>query len=66
MLDTINWIFKDSVMFPSTQPLRYRMLRVRRPWDFLESDDELQMRFSEEDVMMCIDDSSLAIKSQRK
>ncbi|GLJ27898.1 hypothetical protein SUGI_0547620 [Cryptomeria japonica] len=67
MLDTMDWLFKDSFMFLSTQPSRDNMLRVRRPWDIMESDNELQIRFdlpslSKEDVMMCNDNISLAIK----
>ncbi|GLJ07587.1 hypothetical protein SUGI_0070330 [Cryptomeria japonica] len=45
MLDTMDWLFKDSFMFLSTQPSRDNMLRVRRPWAIMESDNELQIRF---------------------
>ncbi|GLJ54142.1 hypothetical protein SUGI_1159950 [Cryptomeria japonica] len=71
MLDTMDRLFEDSFTIPSSRPSRDNTLRVRTPWDMMETENELKMRFdlpglSKEDVKVSIDDGFLVIKAEQK
>lgn len=70
MLDTMDRLFEDSFVFPSTRPTRESM-EVRSPWDMMENESELRMRFdipglSKEDVKVSIEDDLLVIKAEKE
>ncbi|XP_057863454.1 small heat shock protein, chloroplastic [Cryptomeria japonica] len=71
MLDTMDRLFEDSFMFPSTMPTRENPAGVRTPWDMTENETELKMRFdmpglSKEDVKVSIQDDLLVIKAEKQ
>lgn len=73
MLDTMDRLFDDAFMFPSSSRgvSRDNKLSVRTPWDMMENETELKMRFdmpglSKEDVKVSVEDGVLVIKGSHK
>lgn len=73
MLDTMDRLFDDSFMFPTSSRgvSRDNTLSVRTPWDVMENENELKMRFdmpglSKEDVKVSVEDGVLVIKGSHK
>lgn len=69
MLDTMDRLFDGASMFPtsSRRVSRDNSLSVRTPWDVMENENELKMRFdmpglSKEDVKVSVEDGVLVIK----
>jgi len=73
MLNTMDRLFDDAFMLPSSSRgvSRDDALSVRTPWDIIENENELKMRFnmpglSKEDVKVSVEDGVLVIKGSHK
>ncbi|KAK9724879.1 hypothetical protein RND81_05G105200 [Saponaria officinalis] len=65
MLDTMDRLFEDAMTMPGGTT------EVRSPWDVIEDDNEIKMRFdmpglSRDDVKVSIEDRILVIKGEHK
>lgn len=71
MIDTMDRLFEDAFMFPTSRPARDSPLGMRTPWDMMEDENEVKMRFdmpglAKEDVKVSLEDDVLVIKGERK
>ncbi|XP_077247499.1 heat shock protein 21 [Tasmannia lanceolata] len=65
MLETIDRLFDDAMTFPGSN-----VGDVRLPWDFMEDENELKMRFdmpgfSKDEVKVSVEDDVLVIKGEK-
>lgn len=74
MLDTMDRLFEDTVSFPGTMTRRSESnggLEMRAPWDIMEDEKEVKMRFDmpglcKEEVKVSVQDDMLVIKGEHK
>ncbi|BAF11455.1 26.7 kDa heat shock protein, chloroplastic [Oryza sativa Japonica Group] len=72
MLDTMDRIFDDVALgFPATPRRSLATGEVRMPWDVMEDDKEVRMRFdmpglSREEVKVMVEDDALVIRGEHK
>jgi HSP20 family protein len=74
MLDTMDRLFEDPMMYPSTMTRRSDInggLEMRAPWDTMEDEKEVKMRFdmpglSKEEIKVSVQDNMLVIKGEHK
>jgi HSP20 family protein len=74
MLDTMGRLFEDPMTYPTTMTRRSESdgsLEMRTPWDIMEEDKEVKMRFdmpglSKEEVKVSVQDDMLVIKGEHK
>ncbi|KAE8785539.1 26 kda heat shock protein [Hordeum vulgare] len=73
MLDTMDRLFDDAVGFPTARrsPAAAAGEMPRMPWDIMEDDKEVKMRFdmpglSREEVKVMVEDDALVIRGEHK
>lgn len=71
MLDTMDRMFNDAVGFPAARRSPATTSEMRMPWDIMEDDKEVKMRFdmpglSREEVKVIVEDDTLVINGEHK
>ena len=72
MLDTMDRLFDDAVGFPmATRRFPAATGEVRLPWDIVEDDKEVKMRFdmpglARDEVKVMVEDDALIIRGEHK
>lgn len=71
MLDTMDRLFDDTVGFPTARGRSPAASETRMPWDIMEDDKEVKMRFdmpglSREEVKVSVEDDALVIRGEHR